>query len=247
MIPLTTLKRRKNSSVLFILALFLITSCTSILSAKFESDTVGNLPNKTLPGNPSGDEITFISEIEGQLEVVASTASGSGKALQYKGSSISSSIPATNTWLNFKSKSSNFVNPVTFIWSARRNFPSSGADLLVDISDGSAILAARIKISHDGTVRLITDLVSGAGIDIGTLPNNEQHTVTLTVDLSKGSYNIGILKSSGNLNRSDVPLITSNIASFHNPARPTVSFKYDHYISSFTYIIDEVFINRKKD
>lgn len=247
MIPLTTLKRRKNSSVLFIPALFFITSCTSILTAKFESDTVGSLPDKTLPGNPSGDEITFISEIEGQLEVVSSTASGSSKALQYKGNSISSSVSGHSAWLGFKAKSSNFAKPVTFLWSARRNFPSSGADLFVDISDGSGILAARIKISHDGTVSLISDLVSGAGIDIGTLPNTEQHTFTVTVDLSKGSYNIGILKSSGNINRSDVPLITSNIASFHNPARPTVSFKYGHYISSFTYIIDEVFINRKKD
>ena len=247
MIPLTTLKRRKNSSVLFILSLFLISSCTSILSAKFESDTVGNLPNKTLPGNPSGDEITFISEINGQLEVVASSASGSSKALRYRGNSISSTVSGHSAWLGFKAKSSNFAKPVTFVWSARRDFPSSGANLIVDISDGSAVLAARIKISHDGTVRLISDLVSGAGTDIGTLPNNEQHTVTVTVDLSKGSYNIGILKSSGNLNQSNVPLITSNIASFHNPARPTVSFKYDNYISSFTYTIDEVFINRKKD
>jgi hypothetical protein len=247
MTPLITLKRRKNSSALFILAFIICTSCTSILTAKFESDTIGSLPNKTLPGNPAGDEVTFISEIEGQLEVIASPASGSSKALQYKGSSISSSVSGHSAWLGFKAKSSNFAKPVTFVWSARRNFPSSGANLIVDIADGSAVLAARIKISHDGTVRLISDLVSGAGIDIGSLPNNEQHTVTVTVDLSKGSYNIGILKSSGNINRSDVPLITANNSSFHNPARPTVSFKYDNYISSFTYTLDEVFINRKKD
>lgn len=247
MTHLITLMRRRNSSVLFIFSLFVITSCTSILTAKFESDTVGDLPNKTLPGNPSGDEITFISEINGQLEVVASTASGSGKALQYKGNSISSSVSGHSAWLGFKAKSSNFANPVTFVWSGRRNFPSSGADLTIDISDGSAVLAARIKIEHDGTVRLVNDIASNAGTAIGTVPNNEQHTFTVTVDLSKGSYNIGILQSSGNINRSDVPLITSNIASFHNPARPTVSFKYDHYISSFTYTLDEVFINRKKD
>jgi hypothetical protein len=245
MTPLTTLKRRQNSSALFILVLIIFASCSNILTAKFESDTIGSLPNKTLPGNPSGDEISFITEIEGQLEVVASTASGSSKALQYKGSNISSSVSGHSAWLGFKAKSSNFAKPVTFLWSARRNFPSSGAGLFVDISDGSGILAARIEIAHDGTVRLISDLVSGAGDDIGTLPNNEQHTITVTVDLSKGSYNIGILKSSGNINRSNVPLITSNIASFHNPARPAVSFKYDHYISSFTYTIDEVFINRK--
>jgi len=238
---------RWNISISLVLLLLTFANCTSLLTAKFESDTVGNLPNKTLPGNPSGDEITYVSGIEGQLEVVASPASGSSKALEYKGTSISGDVSGHSAWLGFKAKSSNFAKPVTFFWSARRSFPSSGANLIIDISDGSGVVAARIRLSHDGTVRLITNIVTSDGNDIGTIPNNEQHTVSVTVDLSNGVYSFGVLKSSGNFNSNNVPLLTPNIASYHNPARPTASFKYDNYISTFNYIIDEIFINRKND
>jgi hypothetical protein len=223
----------------------ILSGCTSLLTAKFESDTIGSLPNKTLPGNPTGDEISFATEIENQLEVIA-TPAASAKSVEYRGNPPAGSISGHNAWISFKAKSSNFVNPVTFVWSGRIASLTSES-LSIDLSDGSGVVAARIRIEDNGTVILVTDIAANTGIDIGTIPDDVVHTFVVTVILSSGIYNVSVLKSGGNLERQNVPLLTSNIAAYHNPARPTASFKYSGYISSNHYILDEVFIRRKKD
>ncbi len=243
--------KKANTSLKWAISLCLLiiiggfSNCTSLLTAKFESDTIGNLPNKTLPGNPSGDEMLYAAEIENQLEVIA-TPGSSSKSVEYQGNTPTGSISGHSAWITFKGKSSNFAKPVTFTWSGAITSLSSES-LYIDLSDGSGVVAARIKISDNGTVRLVSDIATDNGIDIGTIPDNVVHTFIVGVNLQSGVYNVSVFKTGGNLERQNVPLLTANIAAYHNPARPSASFKYSGYISSNRYILDEVFISRKKD
>ncbi len=222
-----------------------LTSCTNKLTAKFESDTIGSLPDKTLPGSPTGDAITYISEIETQLKVIATISHPSEKSLEYKSVAPSGSVSGHSSWLGFNAVSTNFAKPVTFLWTAQKNFNSGGPDLYIDCSDGSGIVAARILILSNGHVILVNNIATNAGDDVGVIPNNESHTFMVTVDLPNSVYNISVLKTAGNITVNGHTLLTTNIASYHNPANPTVSFKFDPFSSSQQYVIDEVFINRK--
>ncbi|MGC3944405.1 MAG: hypothetical protein QM762_07795 [Chryseolinea sp.] len=60
------------------------TSCktTTLLNATFEEDAVGSSPNKTLPGDPAGDELLYVTEMEPRLKVQNSPIAGS-KALHF--------------------------------------------------------------------------------------------------------------------------------------------------------------------
>ncbi|QQS50114.1 MAG: hypothetical protein IPM71_10970 [Bacteroidota bacterium] len=223
----------------------LFTSCTSMLSAKFESDTIGSLPDKTLPGNPTGDAMTYVPEIETQLEVIATPANPAQKSLEYKSVSPSGSVGGHSSWLGFRAKSTNFSKAITFVWSAKKEFNTTGPDLYIDCSDGSGVVAARIKILANGDVKLVENIATDDGTLVGTIPNGEVHTFMVTVDLPNEKYNLSVLKTSGNITITDHALLNENITLYHNPANPAVSFKYDTYGIAQQYILDEVFINRK--
>ncbi len=223
----------------------LFTSCTNKLTATFESDTIGSDPNKTLPGSPSGDAMSYVAEIENQLDVVATVSHPSEKSVEYKSVSPSGPISGHNAWLGFNAKSTDFAKPVTFLWTATKNFHSGGPALYIDCSDGSGVVAARLKIENNGDLILVEDILAGTGTNIGNIPNNESHSFLVTVDLSHAQYSISVLKSSGNLIKNGHSLLTSNVASYHNPAHPSVSFSFESFNLSEQYIIDEVFINRK--
>jgi hypothetical protein len=223
----------------------LLSGCTAMLKATFEADNIGSLPDKTLPGNPSGDAITYAPEIETQLEVIVSPSNPAQKSLQYRSVSPSGSIGGHGSWLAFRAKSTNFAKPVTYIWSAQKNFNAGGSGLNIDCSDGMGVVAARIRILNNGNVVLVDDIAAGTGAVVGSIPNNELHTFMLTVDLPNEVYNISVLKPSGNITSNGNNLLTENTALFHNPANPSVSFRYDVFSSSQQYFLEEVFINRK--
>jgi hypothetical protein len=178
--------------------------------------------------------------------VIASPSDPSEKALQYESVSPSASTSGHSCWLGFRAISTDFTKPVTFIWTARKNFNIGGPDLYIDCSDGSGIVAARIKILNNGDVILVDDIVIDTGTNIGTLPNNQKHTFMVTVDLPNEVYNLSVLRSTGgNITSNGNPLLTENVLTFHNPANPTVSFKYGLFTASQQYVIEEVFINCK--
>ena len=82
-----------------------VTSCTTttLLDASFEGDAVGSSPNRSLPGDPTGDEIIYVPEMEPRLRVEASTVAGS-KALHFKTEPFVD-VPRTNRYVTFKSSS----------------------------------------------------------------------------------------------------------------------------------------------
>lgn len=230
---------------LSIMIFFVFTGCTNKLTAKFESDTVGGLPDRTLPGSPGGDELDYVPELETQLKVIATPSDASKKSLEYRSVAPSGEVSATNLWIGFQATSTNFAKPITFLWSGRKDFSSGGSHMLIDCTDGSGTMASRIRLQNNGDVVLISNLLTGDGVNIGTIPNNEVHTFMITVDLSNRVYSVSVLKNSGTLSRNGHPILTQDVLLFHNPAKPTVSFRFENFYGSQKYIIDEVFINRK--
>jgi len=99
--------------------------------------------------------ITYATGIEDQLEVVPGSG-GSAKALLYRGNQVTGNTPEVARWLSFKGVSFDFQKPVTFRWTARRNFPAPGATLLIDISDGASGPLVRILVDQDdGKITLV--------------------------------------------------------------------------------------------
>lgn len=234
-----------KTGIVYFLLILIFGQCTSLLKADFEADTNGSLPNKTLPGAPTGDEITYASEIENQLEVIATPGSSGNKSVQYQGLTPAGSIGGHGAWVSFKGKSSNFSNLITFSWVAQKDFSGFGSGMLIDISDGSGIVAARIKIEGNGDVLLIKSFSNSETENIGKINNNEQHTFLVTVDLGNKKYNLSITKGSGNISKNGNNLVVDDITAYHNPARPTVSFKYESFGSTQKYTIHEVNISRR--
>lgn len=232
-------------SIAGLLAILLLSNCSSLLTAKFESDPIGSDPDKTLPGNPTGDEITYANEISNQLEIIVTPGKPSEKSLSINNVAPTGSISGHSDWLGFKSKSTNFSNPITFTWTGVQTFLSSAPYLLVDISDGSGVVAARLKFQGNGDVILVDDIVSGNGLNVGSINSGERYSVLLTVRLADKKYNISILKPSGDIVVNNHTILTDDITIYHNPARPTVSFKFQNGTSANKFVADEVFISRK--
>jgi len=244
---------RWSISVVLLSLLLTFAHCTSeikLLKATFESDVIGQLPNKTLPGDPAGDEITYVSGIESQLEVV-NGSSNSTKALLYRGSQVTGNPPETNRWLGFKGKSSNFQKPVKYQWVARSNFTVPGASLYIDISGGSSTFA-RIIIEYDQTqnqnnaifIKVVKNLATNESQLLGSFGVNEVHTITLSVNLATGKYHISVITPNKTFPTNNEFDLLGNLL----PATPRahISFKYSDYISSYHYPIDGLYIDQQK-
>ncbi|WP_128544431.1 hypothetical protein [Larkinella soli] len=229
-----------------VLGCFLLSSCRSsaILTSKFESDSVGSLPNKTLPGDPAGDEITYSSQLEPRLRVAASASPGQ-KALQFS-QSPASGLNAQNQWVGFRGTSTDFVQTIWYFYTA--TLQGAGGGLTVDVTDGSAGMIARMFIRSDGQVSLMRSFDGSTPPQVlGTLPTGVSHTVFFTVNLSTNRLNVSILKSGGNLIANDVPVLLGSGLAYANPARPMISFRYDEGFSDGRrYDLEEVFITRKQ-
>ena len=230
--------------IIVVAIITLFSNCSSLLSAKFESDSIGGDPNKTLPGSPSGDEMTYVTEVENQLTILVTPGYPTQKSLEYQSIFPTGSVSPGSGWITFKGKSSNFSKPITFTWTAQKSFSSSAQYMYIDISDGSGILAARLKILANGDLLNVTQIFDGTGDVLGNIPNNQRHTFLVTVNLNSGTFNISVVQPGNDINVQNINVL-SQVTSFHNPARPSVSFQYDGYGNSQTYLVDEVLISRK--
>ena len=98
--------------LVIIAALSLFASCksTAILSANFESDAVGGLPVKNLPGNPVGDSVNCDPVLQPRIKIVAS---GSEKALSFTQVNTPD-LTAHNQFISFKGIPTGFAKPMWF-------------------------------------------------------------------------------------------------------------------------------------
>ncbi len=215
---------------------------TRLLTASFESDAIGSSPNKTLPGDPSGDEIGFNSIIIPQLKVQSSTISGS-KALFYT-NVATDPITASARWISFKGAPTDLSKTVWFMYAAQNINPAQ--DVTVDLTDGYSAAIARLRIQPDGTVSIATDNTYLNYEDIGNV-GTQVHTVIFTTSLVTKKYNVTIFRQSGPaITVENKPFMQQNATLFKNPARPTISFTHSGTASSHTYAIGIVSISKEK-
>ncbi|HTF18523.1 MAG TPA: hypothetical protein VK658_10645, partial [Chryseolinea sp.] len=236
--------KTKVSLLLIVVSCTLMLSCqtSKLLHATFESDAVNGLPNKALPGDPAGDEITFDAVIEPQLKVQNSTISGS-RSLYFTNVAIGNP-PASQRFLRFKGASTDLSKTVWFTYAAQNVDP--GMPVYVDVSDGYSAAIARLIIEANGAV----SIVKGSDYTQYELLGNvgsQVHTVIFTTSLASKTFNVTIFKESGPaITVENKPFIQQDHTQFHNPARPTITFSHQGTTSSHTYALGFVSISKEK-
>lgn len=222
----------------------LFSSCktTAILSANFESDAVGSLPAKNIPGDPPGDEIQYGAELEPRLKVSASTSAGE-KALTF--SEINTpGLTAHNQFVNFKGISSNFTEPIWFFFTGKHS--GSGERIMFDFTDGTAKIITRLYLDQSGQLSMLTAF-PGTEQVVGNIPAGVAHTLFISLNMSEGKFNLTVLKSGGNITVTDRPVLLGNPLSYSNPANPSISARWDDGASDTRkYVFESVSITRKK-
>lgn len=220
------------------------TSCktTAILTSSFESETVGSLPAKNIPGDPAGDAIDYGTELQPRIKVTNSATAGR-KALTFTEINTPG-LTAHNQFLSFKGISTDFTQTLWFYYTATHS--GSGERLLIDITDGSAAMIARLFLTDAGQLSMMTDFKGGEQV-LGNIPAGVSHTLVVTLNLSNRKFNLTVLKSGGNITASDRPVLLDNILAYANPARPMLSFRWEDGASATRkYVLEDVHINRKK-
>jgi len=227
-----------------LLSVSLFTSCktTAILTANFESETVGSLPTKNIPGDPSGDAIDYSVELQPRIRVSNSATAGR-KALTFT-EIDTPGLTAHNQFLSFQGISTDFTQPMWFFFTGTHS--GSGERLTIDITDGSAGMITRMFLTEAGQLSMMTNFTGGEQL-LGNIPAGVSHTIIVTLNLSTRKFNLTVLKSGGNITLTDRPVLLDNVLAYANPARPSVHFRWDDGASaSRKYVLEDVNISRKK-
>ncbi|GGH44512.1 hypothetical protein GCM10007423_42750 [Dyadobacter endophyticus] len=222
----------------------LLASCktTTILTSKFESETIGSLPAKNLPGDPTGDEITYSTELQPRIKVTASATAGQ-KSLTFTEINTPG-LTAHNQFLSFKGISTDFTQTLWFMFTATHS--GSGERMLIDVTDGSAGMITRMFITETGQLSMMTNFSGGEQV-LGNIPTGVSHTIIVTLNLSSKKFNLTVLKSGGNITLTDRPVLIDNVLAYANPAQPSLHFRWDDGASATRkYVLEEVLITRKK-
>jgi hypothetical protein len=237
----------KNYQLYAILLLTcVLSSCktTAVLTETFESDVMGTLPVKDIPGSPAGDKITFETVLNPRLRITTSNNSAGQKALTFS-QAPATGLNAHNQFLSFRGVSTDFTEPLWFSFIG--TLSGSGSDLMVDIADGSAGLIARMYMTNSGDVKLERSLAGTPAKLIGNITPGTIHTIVFSLDMNKKTYNLTIIKSVGNILVKDHPLLLGNPLAYANPANPQISFRFDeNNYDTRKYVIESVSISRKK-
>ena len=230
-------------TILVCSAFFSSCKSTYILRSNFESDAINSLPNKSLPGDPGGDALEYSSQVEPRLKVVSSAGQ---KSLRFS-QSAAPGLTAFNQWITFRGISTDFTQTVWYYYTATQQ-STSGGYVLVELGDGSAGIVARLTIKANGEVTLLRNLTTQQQDVIGTITEGVSHTVVFTVDMAASKYNVTIFKSAGEaITVTNKTVVLGTGVSYANPARPTMSFRYEEGQSDARrYTLEAVTISRKK-
>jgi hypothetical protein len=221
--------------------MFVLSGCASgtLLSAKFDADSVGSAPNKSLPGSPAGDEIYLAdpSNASNQVRVVNSGALAS-KSLRYS----NVNMPVNSRYVGFLSKQTALPANQKFraIWVARPNLDGSGSALDVWLGDSHFKSLAALRLDA-GQVLLRTSNAPQYE-SIGSFSETENHTVIITVDKQTQQYSIVMMP--GSVLSGWRPVLNADAL---NTERPTLYLHFgENASSSRNYVIDNIAIEKVK-
>ena len=229
-------------TVLFLTIILGSCSTTKILQTNFSEGTLGNAPAHDIPGDPSGDFIGYIPDLAPALKIVNWSA-GDGKALEFK-SRYLPNVSGHNTWLSFTGVSTNFRETIWYMYAAKHS--GTNGNIIIDLTDGSGTLIARMTTRSDGTTTLQNrDWITSR--NIGVIPPNVYHTVIFAVSVTNRTFNLLIVGGGmEQIELNDVPLFTDNILDFHNPATPQLGINFDQAgDNTRTFELKTLLITRK--
>jgi hypothetical protein len=242
----------KKLSVLMYISLACITmfSCTTttLLNATFESDAIGSHPARNLPGAPTGDVIQYVPGVEPQLIIGNGTVTPGttpGKALLFTNAPTVGTVSATDLWVSFKGTSTNLTNTVWIVYTAKNT--GAVSPLLIDVTDGTSNLVARMRVDPNGTMALARNILDPYTDVIGNV-GNDTHTVVFTLNFANLQYNVTVFRNQGSpLTFANRPMITQSVLQFVNPANPALNFSYQGTYRNVNqkYVIEEIQITKR--
>ncbi|GLU55966.1 hypothetical protein [Dyadobacter frigoris] len=230
--------------VIFLLACVL-TSCrtTAILTETFESDIIGSLPVKDIPGDPAGDQITYEAVLNPRLRITTSATNTGEKALTFS-QAPATGLDSRNQFVGFRGSPTSFTQPLWFYYTG--TVTGYGSDLMMDITDGTSVIIVRMIITNSGDVTLMRSL-PGEMEWVGNIPPGTSHTTIISLNMNTKKYNLTIIKSGGNIIAKDRPIVFGDLLYYANPAHPSIDFQFNE--STFEmrkFIIESVNISRKE-
>lgn len=236
----------------FALALLSACNLSNLLVANFESDQINALPDKTLPGDPSGDAITFDDAIRSRVKVVATSGNPSQKSLQFSQNALLNDISGHLTWLGFKGAASDFEHTVQFTWAATMALNSS--TLLISVTDGYSVPLVNLEIRNN-SIYMLDHNNPQVSTYLGAI--SAKHTVLLVIKMrpTQSVWNINVFNEGiPQVSRPDTPLFSptagtsTNLGDVANPANPTLTFNFrsdgNFSCNDCTYAIDILGITR---
>ncbi len=233
----------------------LLSACrsTSLLTATFESDAVGALPSKVLPGPPTGDSVSYNAVIHPRLRVQPSTVSPGQKALVLSRATLGSDATAHNQWLSFKGIRSNYTQTIWYYWTA--TLGPVGGNMIIDVNGIESLWVTRLKINPEGRISLVQDPGSvNKDLFLGVLNQQRPHSVIITLNAMARTFNLlilGVNTETGRVERLNIPVLAGTDPDRDlDFQRHSIAFEYaiDDVSANpaATYVIESVNINRRR-
>lgn len=191
----------------FLLPLIVATMLTGcgggqvLLQAEFDDETVGELPDASLPGSPEGDLLYFqpVSIFDRPLDSSAVLVASTGDPPP--GLSLRHNIGYTDPWVVFRAATApSGIGTYLLTWMGAANIPRE-AELQILLMSGHRNPGVSLRMSGGQFV------IGEDEEPLGSYTHLQEHTVLIAVDLNAGTYNLTIHRTgASNLQVLDRPL-----------------------------------------
>lgn len=215
-------------------------SPTYLLRDEFTSEAIGQLPTKNIPGEPAGDAITYIPQIESRLRIVKfepDNQSSTDKALSISSKPVggSTSTSGHTTWLTFSGVTTgNFSKTINYLLVGK--FDNFMDPMLIDLNNQMGSPFIRLEMEENGMLYALQDYNSSSTrIPVCQLKANVYYTISFQINLKDGPKGtcrlgfIGDLVANGENNSSfhkTVPLMFNPLENVTGPVQPAINFNW---------------------
>ena len=239
--------------ILAIVVLFALHACdpaptpTYLLRATFENDFLDGHPDKTLPGDPVGDELIYGRPMV--MSIVPTGYAPTHKSLDFRGGAGP---------ISFVGKPSSFVGIMTFKWEGTVvNHWGGPPQYLgwqdVHLTDGYGHIIARLVIF--GSTLYVkhknsdpNSPVSGTALYqyLAAPEAPDYHIIEVKTSLTSGVFDLQLIADGAVHTYEDIPIYEENTSVYSTSPRPTIIFHSGSGTGSYEdgYILDNVFISK---
>ena len=214
------------------LSLLIFSSCSSLLSANFNTDTPGTAPDPSLPGEPSGDALIYTAPFGDHLEVV-NLSEFPSKALKFK--NMDGGRETNRGGILFQANPTNFKKPITYTWAGAKF--GTGSVLNITMALNASYVMGYLQINNSGELSLLS--LSGTR-SLGTLRSGKKYTFVVSFSPDK-TFTITVVgRGEPTIRESGIPYFTTT--DLPSNIRPSFGLRFEntnvnpeHY-----YILDDL-------